>query len=302
MVFEDIFSVTDEAKRSHTGGNWEEVFGENFSVAQSEEAEEFAEPVEEEAEEETVVYPQEEYEEYPQYDEAPQNFPEDTDEEIKPRKGKGFLRFLMLFVSVICLLIAGATVAVTSVADVNSGKLISDRYRVFSVDEDLSSIGLTKGDLVITENTYAHIDSLYVYSDENTRSFDFGKVTENMTTLSGDYLYVTESSKGVRLINRDNSMGVVIATYSGLGSVLSTVCEYYIFIAGALLILAVAMLVCFIIMSRKKSLPEADKEAFYEDDAHSYSEADGTDGYEEEEEYYGDFDTDGIEEGLFSDI
>ena len=137
---------------------------------------------------------------------------------------------------------------------------------------------------------------------ENSDAFDFGKVTANTSTLSGDYFYVTESGKGVRLVNRDNSMGVVIATYSGIGSVLSIICEYYIFIAGALLILAVAMIICFIIISRKNSLPEADTATFREDNIDRYSDADGTDGYEEEEEYYGDFDTDGIEEGLFSDI
>ena len=301
MVFEDIFSVTDESKRSHTGGNWEEVFGENFSANVSEEAEEIIADVVEESEDEAESYEQESYDEYPEYEEQ-SAFIDDT-EEIKPKKGRGFLRFLMIFISAVCILLAGATIAVTSLADVNSGKLISDRYRIFSVSENLDTIGLSKGDLVITENAYAHIDSLYVYSDENSDAFNFGKVTANTTTVSGDYFYVTESGNGTKLVNRDNSMGVIIATYAGIGSVLSIVCEYYIFIVGALLILAVAMIICLIIISRKKSDSYAEEvEAYYEDDTDSYNDADSTDEYDEEENYYNDFDTDGIEEGLFSDI
>ena len=303
MVFEDIFSVTDENKRSHTGGNWEEVFGADFSANHIEEAEEVIEEVIEETETESEAYIQESYEEYPEYEQATDDFSEETEAEIKPRKGRGFLKFLMIFLCVISILLAGATVVVTSVASVNSGKLISDRYRVFSVAEDLNSIGLSKSDLVITENAYAHIDSLYVYSDENSDAFNFGKVTANTTTPSGDYFYVTESSSGVRLINRDNSMGVIIATYSGIGGVLSIICEYYIFIAGAFLIIAVAMIFCLIIISRKKSDSDStDNETSYEDEEDSYSGTDSDEEYEEEDEYYSDYDTDGIEEGLFSNI
>ena len=55
MVFEDIFSVTDESKRSHTGGNWTEVIEETDAVQEiipTEEADDYSEEV--------VAYPVEE--------------------------------------------------------------------------------------------------------------------------------------------------------------------------------------------------------------------------------------------------
>ena len=104
-------------------------------------------------------------------------------------------------------------------------------------------------------------------------------------------------------------MGVVIATYGTIGSIVAAVCDYYIFIAGALLILAVAMIVCFVLISKKSASSKEITEVYEEDNADdSDSDADYDDGDEDYEDsdndgdYYSDFDTDGIEQGLFSDI
>ncbi len=306
MVFEDIFSVTDESKRSHTGGNWEEVFGENFTAnAQVQETEEV---------------PAEDYPEYTDDDSAEEYAqPIEEDQEdiqaeapYKEKKGSSFLKFFTVFAAVICILGAASTLLISALLDVNSGNLVSERYRVFATSQNLTAAELAANTLVITENIYAHVDDVFVYVNETNGAFEFGKITANVPSLTGDYLYLTKSDSGSKIINRDNSMGVVIATYAGIGGILAAICENYILIAGGLLLLAIAMIVCLILISRRKVREEYSSDDYEStDDSDSdetHSDVSGTDTDESEEdseddgEYYSDFDTDGIEQGLFNSI
>jgi hypothetical protein len=321
MVFEDIFSVSDESKRSHTGGNWNEVFGEEAETVvyepeaviypQEEAAEEVAEVIEElpaqvedSAEE---IIPTEETS--PEADEeAQEEFAEDTQEEFieedeaEPVKSKLALKILMTLAIVICLAVAGVSIFASSVLGVNTGKLFSDRYRAFSVPETISELGINKGDLVITENIYASADELYVYTEQTDGSYKIGKVTATTTNLMGDYLYITQTSDDVKLINRDTSLGVVTDTYSGIGSVLSVICDYGIYIAIASIVFAIALIICLAIIISKQRRYEAaaaiydNPDNFRDDDNTSDSDNDNND------EYYSDYDTDGIEQGLFAEL
>ena len=320
MVFEDIFSVSDESKRSHTGGNWEEVFGESFNAVSEENAQqeapeeipaEYPEYTEDSSEE--YAEPSEETDDYSEDENytAQEEYKSDEEPDFKEKKGNILLKILTVIVSVICILGAAATLVISAVLDVNSGNLISDRYRAYSVSEAITELGLSEDSLVITENIYAHTDDLYVYLSSTDSSYGFGKVTSSITNLSGDYLYVTENGIGTELINRDNSMGVIVATYDGIGGILATICQYYILIAGAFILLAVAMIVCLILISKKKAYEE-DMTEFYDGDEDfqdddtdgddSYTDEDADDYDDEESDYYTDYDTDGIEQGLFSNI
>jgi flagellar basal body-associated protein FliL len=354
MVFEDIFSVTDEAKRSHTGGNWTEVFvnetpeqsSEDFTSeiqvvipeeddfeteieaeaeveAAAEEAQEAVEvviyPTEEETEEveesaeaqqeETVVYSSaedtaEEAEPQEAYDEIAEEAEEDFDDYDAPKKRTG-LRIVMAVLAGIFLIIAGATAVLSAVIGVDSGKIFSDNLRAFSVPETIESVGVNKGDLVITKNVYAQADNIYVYVNQADGTYNFGKVTKSSSNSQGDYLYVSETKDGLQLINRDTSMGVVVSTYAGIGSLLSALCNYSIYIIIALVVFAAALIVCFVIITRKRRLYE-EASAIYDrtDDNHyDYSDEDeDSENGEDDDDYYGDFDTDGIEQGLFNEI
>ena len=306
MVFEDIFSVSDESMRSRTGGNWEEVFGESSeTIAEETEetpADDYPEYTDNDSYEESVQ-PIEEYE-----DEQ-----EDTEEyaeeepAYKDSKSKLLLKILTVFGAVLCILGAAVTLMISVFLDVNSGNLISERYRAFSVSEDLAELGLEKDTLVITENIYAHIDDLYVYSDQ-TSAYNFGKVISNITNLSGDYLYLTKNNTDSLLVNRANSLGVVIATYTGVGGILDVICQNYILIAGALLLLAIAMIVCLILISRRGKYSKNSADEYFEDIDNSQdsdtdsSDTDSEESEDEDGEYYSDYDTDGIEQGLFNSI
>ncbi|MBO7319352.1 MAG: hypothetical protein J6V06_04955 [Clostridia bacterium] len=345
MVFEDVFSVSDESKRSHTGGNWTEVFDEELPESLNDEAEEIICVPEEldEAEEisqETVVYPTEEtvqetaeeiIEEEPQQNEAViypteeaeetfQDYPteatesdgeeaeeaeEDFDDYDAPKKRTG-LKILMSIAVVICFIAAAATAIISGVFGVDTGKAFSGNLRAFSVPET-EAIGLNKGDLVITENVYAQADDLYVFVNQATHTYDFGKVTASTTNLSGDYLYITQTADGVQLINRDLSMGVIVAKYSSVGSVLSVICDYSILIIVSLVIFIAALIVCLVIITRKRRLYE-EASAIYDhmersdNDDDDGSDDNNSDESNNDDEYYGDYDTDGIEQGLFSGI
>ena len=361
MVFEDVFSVSDESKRSLTGGNWTEVFGEELPESVSDEAEEIipeaeAEEIQETAEEvvvypteeivedeaetteeiaeeeyapeteeaqqaEAVIYPAEEseaseqdYYEEPQgtaeedYSEEIEEASEDAEEEFDdydaPKKRTG-LKILMSIAVVICFIAAVATGLLSALIGVDTGKAFSGNLRAFSVPETIEAIGLNEGDLVITENIYAQSDNLYVFVNQATHTYDFGKVTASTTNLSGDYLYITETADGSQLINRDLSMGVIVDTYSGIGSMLSAICDYSIVIIISLVIFIAALIACLIIITRKRRLYE-EASAIYDhrdpDNGHDDDDDNESDDENNNGEYYSDYDTDGIEQGLFSGI
>lgn len=310
MVFEDIFSVSDESKRSHTGGNWEEVFGESIVPATEAVNEEYSEYTPDADEEYVEIHEESEQSDFAEEATDESEAYEEDETDVSSPKGGFLLKLLMVLVAVVCIICSAATLLISALIDVNSGKLIADQYRVFSTSEDLTQVALDKNTLVITENIYAHIDDVYVFVNEDDGGYEFGKVTASIPSLTGDYLYLTVSDSGTKAINRDKSMGVVIATYAGIGGLLAAICEYYIFIAGAFILLAIAMIVCLVVFSKKRgngddTKEDAQADRHIPDDSdtdYTDNDADTDIGDEEESEYYSDYDTDGIEQGLFSDI
>lgn len=308
MVFEDIFSVSDESKRSHTGGNWNEVFGQEVLQPQTEEQEP------EEAQDSSYAdysaeASEDEYTSKETAQDTAQESFESTDayDRRKSSGGKVFAKILMIFVIILSLIGAAITTLLSVVVDIDSGKLFSEKYRAFSVSEDLETLGLAKGDLVITENTYVQADQLYVYKDQSDGSYDFGKVTASTSSLAGDYLYITQSEDGILLINRDTSLGVITAAYSSVGALVSVICSYSVFIVAALGILAVAMIICLVLLGRKQrnsddSFTSPDSRDNSDDDSEDSDDNSSDDESDDDGEYYSDYDTDGIEQGLFVSI
>lgn len=325
MVFEDIFSVSDESKRSHTGGNWNEVFGEEAAeeeivyepeaviYPEEEAAEEVAEAIEEPAYEEEAIeeiIPTEEASEEAEetqeetYDDYAEEAEEDLveEDEAEPVKSKLAVKIIMSLAVVLCLAIAGISIFASAVLGVDTGKIFSDRYRAFSVPETITELGISKGDLVITENIYASADQLYVYTEQS--AYKIGKVTATTTNLLGDYLYITQTSDGIKLINRDTSLGVVTDTYSDIGSVLSAISEYGIYIAIASIVFAIALIICLAIIITKQRRYEAAAAIYDNPDNFRDDEDDNTPDSDNDNngEYYSDYDTDGIEQGLFAEL
>ena len=296
MEFEDIFSVSDETKRSFTGGDWggtvppvaapsyesDEAYSESDNVFDGYED-----------------YDDEDYEDEEEYDD---------DESVEKKKGNIFVKILLVFFAIISLTLGAATLAADFILDVDSGNLISDTYRLFCAREDMPSFAISKGDLIVAKNTHVDKDNIYVYAtDEST--YGVGKVIENTDNALGEFLLSTETATdGYQFIKRDSSMGVVVASYGTLGTILSIVCNYGIFIAFAFILVAIGLIVLLVIISKKKS----DSDRYVEenssandddeDDDDYYDDGNDSNEYEDDEEYYSEYDTDGIEQGLFSNI
>ena len=289
MVFEDIFSVSDESKRSHSGGDWGgSVPPEALASYESDEA----------YDEEVDVY-----DGYDDYDDEDYDDEDYDDEPSEKKKGNIFVKILLVFFALISLTLGATTVAADFVLDIDSGKLISDTYRLFCAREDMPSFDIDKGDLIVAKNTHVDKDNIYVYATDDD-AYGVGKVIENTDNALGEFLLSTETVDGNQLIKRDSSMGVVVASYSILGTILSIVCNFGIFIAIAFVLIAIGLIVLLVIISKKKSsrYVEENSSENDDDDNEYYDDGDDSEEYEDDEEYYSEYDTDGIEQGLFTNI
>ena len=284
MVFEDIFSVSDESKRSHTGGDWGgTVPPEAAASYQSNET----------YDEEDDVYNS-----YDDYDDEDEYY---DDEPSEKKKGNIFVKILLVFFALISLAIGAATTAADVILDIDSGELISDTYRLFCAHEDMPDFDLSKGDLIVARNTHIDKDDIYVYlTSENT--YSVGRIIESTDNPLGELVLSTETLDGIQLIKRDDSMGLVVASYGILGSILSVVCNYGIFITIAFVLIAIALIVLLVIISKKKADSDFDEEYPADDEEDDEYYDDDAEEYEDDEEYYSEYDTDGIEQGLFTNI
>ncbi len=148
MVFDDIFSVTDEAKRSYTGGNWADAFGgeTDFKAPEEMPAQTEEDSFEEEASEK---------EEEPTEDETVR--PE------KAKKGGAASKIFLSLLLVMLITCSALTAALGSFIGVNTGKVFGEKYRAFTAEQDFVYCGVNAGDLIISEDVYAEEDDNFVY-------------------------------------------------------------------------------------------------------------------------------------------
>ena len=295
MVFDDVFSVTDESKRSYTGGNWSNALEED-----AEQPDEAAEPL-----------PYEETENEAAQDE---DFSFNETKKLSPKKKKGSVvsKILLCLALVFLIVCTGLVTVLGNIVAVDTGKLISDKYRVFTAEHDYALSGVNAGDLVITEDydSYAAEGDSFVYVNHEAQKFMIGKHSGSTYNLVGDVLFIAENEAGRVLVLAEDTLGAIIKTYKGIGAVVSPVSDNYIIIDAVLLVLILIVLLCLIVPKLKKSGKD-DTEPSYEEDSSPYSEAqeypeeaDNDEASPDEEEEYDsyDYDTDDIEEGLFSGI
>ncbi len=295
MVFDDVFSVTDESKRSYTGGNWSNALEED--AEQPDEAAEtlpYEEPANEAAQDEDFSF-----------NEAKKPSP-------KKKKGSVVSKILLCLALVFLVVCTGLVTVLGNIVAVDTGKLISDKYRVFTAEHDYALSGVNAGDLVITEDydSYAAEGDSFVYVNHEAQKFMIGKHSGSTYNLVGDVLFIAENEAGRVLVLAEDTLGAIIKTYKGIGAVVSPVSDNYIIIDAVLLVLILIVLLCLIVPKLKKSGKD-DTEPSYEEDSSPDSEAqeypeeaDNVEASPDDEEEYDsyDYDTDDIEEGLFSGI
>ncbi len=188
-----------------------------------------------------------------------------SEEEKEPaeKKAKGKHTFLKILLSLILVAVisvgALATVFKTVVA-VNTGKLISEKYYVFTTYEDYSDLGLPEGELVITEKKYAEDGEVFAYVDYASKTFEFGRRIDSITKDDGEVLYVTEKDGGRALVSRDDCKGVVYLTYSGRGGIISFLTDNYIIVVAAAAVISLIIVLLFTLALRTKKEEEHKEE------------------------------------------
>lgn len=170
----------------------------------------------------------------------------------KPKVGKKLLKvFLSLILVAVISVGALATVFKTVVA-VNTGRLVADKYYVFTTYKDYSDISLPEGELVVTEKKYAEDGEVFAYVDYTNKSFEFGRRIDSITKEDGEVLYVTEKDGGRTLVSRDDCKGVVYLTYSGRGAAVSFLTDNYIIVIAAAAVISLIIVLLFVLVLRTK--------------------------------------------------
>ncbi len=178
----------------------------------------------------------------------------------KPKVGKKLLKvFLSLILVAVISVGALATVFKTVVA-VNTGRLVADKYYVFTTYKDYSDISLPEGELVITEKKYAEDGEIFAYVDYTNKSFEFGRRIDSITKEDGEVLYVTERDGGRTLVSRDDCKGVVYLTYSGRGAAVSFLTDNYIIVIAAAAVISLIIVLLFVLVLRTKKEEKHSKE------------------------------------------
>ncbi len=193
-------------------------------------------------------------------------------EELKLDYNKILFKIILSLVLVVVISTGAiATLLKTAVA-VNTGKLVADKYYVFTTYKDYTDIGIAKDALIITEKKYAGQGEFFVYVDYASKTFELGKRTDSITKEDGEVLYVTEKDGGRTLVSRDDCKGVVYLTYENRGRIVNFLTDNYIIIvaAAAVISLVIVLIFAFVLRNRKddqyedfeEELTEEEKEDF----------------------------------------
>lgn len=177
------------------------------------------------------------------------------------------LKVVLSIVLVLAISIGALATVFKTVVAVNTGKLVSDRYYVFTSYKDYTELGLSKGDLIVTEKKYAEEGEVFAYVDYSSRSFEFGRRTDSITKDDGEVLYVTEKDGSRTLVSRDDCKGVVWLTYGGRGDIVSFLTDNYVILVAAAVVISLAVILTFVLALRPKREDEfSEYETAGEDD------------------------------------
>ncbi len=208
----------------------------------------------------------------------------------KPKKGKGRVVLRTIFSLMLAAVIA-ATAAVASlvlVFKVNTGNVVFDQYCFVTTSATFEEANLKAGDLVICEAADTIEDGRFVLCvDKNAGSFFFGKKNGEMIDAEGNKMTLVDGQK----VYEENILGRVKRSFGHVGTVIDFIFRYYIPVLGALLILAIGLILLVAVALRNKnkgiaehSEPDSGEEA-NEEDGSSYQTSDETDELQQETEY-----------------
>lgn len=187
--------------------------------------------------------------------------------EEKEKDGKHTIIKTLLSIVLVILIAVGALATIFKVGvAVNTGKLVADKYYVFTAYDNYPDSSIPEGALIITEKKFAEDGDIFAYADHNTKAFQFGKRTDSITKEDGEVLYIMEKGSGRTLVSRDDTKGVVYRCYEGRGRLVSLLTDYYIVIMAIALVFSLVIILLFLLAFKdKRKLDEEYDEELYED-------------------------------------
>ncbi len=173
-------------------------------------------------------------------------------ERLKPDYGKIFFRVILSLVLVAVISTGALATLLKTVVAPNTGKLVADKYYVFTTYKDYTDIGISKDTLIVTEKKYAAEGEFFVYVDYANKTFELGKRTDSITKEDGEVLYVTEKDGGRTLVSRDDCKGVIYLTYENRGRAVSFLTDNYIIIVAAAAVISLVIILLFALVLRNR--------------------------------------------------
>lgn len=213
---------------------------------------------------------------------------------VKPQNKKGLVAgkvILSLILAVIIILSAGI-IGVNTLLGVNSGNTAIGEKYIFTATQNYTNSNILEGDLIITEKRFANDGEVFAYINYTQQCFMFGKRNGSIVNDSGDVLFIAENDGERVLVLRDDTRGVVTATYPGIGKIVTVCTSYFIPIVAALLILGlvIVLLLSFVFKDKEKAYDKMMKKMIKK----------GVISSEEEADY--DYSDNAEEENIFSTI
>ena len=225
-------------------------------------------------------YAKEQYSDEDDEEEFSDEADEDDEETIfvKPQNKKGLVAgkvILSLILAVITILSAGI-IGVNTLLGVNSGNTAIGEKYIFTATQNYTNSNILEGDLIITEKRFANDGEVFAYINYTQQCFMFGKRNGSIVNDSGDVLFIAENDGERVLVLRDDTRGVVTATYPGIGKIVTVCTSNFIPIVAALLILGlvIVLLLSFVFKDKEKAYDKMMKKMIKKGVISSEEEAD----------------------------
>ena len=237
-------------------------------------------------------YAQEQY-----YEEDEAAYTEEYEEEqefVAPVNKKGIIagRIFLSIVLALLTILATGIIGINTLLNVNTGKTAFGEKFIFTATQNYTNSNILEGDLIVTEKRYANDGEVFAYINYTQQCFMFGKRSGSIVNDSGDVLFIAENDGERVLVLRDDTRGVVSATYPKIGKIVTLCTDYFIPVIAVILILGlvIVLLLSFVFKDKEKAYNKMMKKMIKK----------GVISAEEEAEY--DYSEDTDEENLFSSI
>lgn len=202
------------------------------------------------ARDEYVTYDEEEEDEY--YEDEDGYGYDDIGEMPKNKKGLVAGRVILGIVFALLLVFDLAVIGINSVLCVNTGKTVLGDKCVFTAESDFVNAGILEGDLIITEQRNAEDGEVFAYINYTQQRFMFGKRSGNIINDIGSELYIAENDGERVLVLRDDTRGVVSATYPSAGKIISICSDNFILILAVALVIQLVIILLLVLVLKDK--------------------------------------------------